>query len=420
MFYSARFFFITVCLVILSLSSVAWGETLTIEGAVSQALGENPQLKAKESMLDAAKARIGIARSLEDPMIGVEFYDVPINTTDIKQGMETNYSIIQKIPFPSKLITQGTVAKKMYEAEKSSYEMGRIDIIVQTEHAFHELYFLERSFKINQELQGLFRKLVASEEGRYTTGDKTSQDFLKAKVELDKLQSEAALLEAKKIQAKAMLNILRHRNPGEEINLAELPRHDHPFPSYEEFEKKVLEGHPELKAAQSSVEAQKANLSLARQQAVLPDIQARFTYAQRPNLIDAWTAEGMINIPFFWGKNRKVIKEAQAMKKVAENELLNVQNERLATIKETYARFESSKKSYDLFRGKVLSHATLALKSSEATYETGKEDFLSLIDSARGFKEAKLGTLEAFVEYHKAITHLKLAVGEDFMNEWMK
>lgn len=389
-------------------------EPLTIEQAVSEALNANPALKAKEAEVKASKARIGIARSLDDPMVGVEFEDVPIDTVNIKRGMETNYSVIQKFPFPSKLITQGRVAKNSFRAEESNYEWGKVNLVVETEHAFHDLYFIEKSLVINRELRGLWQTLSASEKGRYETGNGGAQNFLKAKVESEKLESEGELLEAKKIEMQARLNVLLGRDIHQPIALAQLPKHNHPFPPYAELEKRVLERHPELKMAQYGVATSKSNLSLARQQTLLPDFQTRFTYGQRYGLQDTWTGEAMITIPFLWGKNRKAIQEAKAMERMAGREKENVQNERLAMLKESYARLESTKRIYDLYTTKILPNATVAVKGVQAGYQTGKVMFIDAIDTAREFQEAKFKTLEAFVDYHEAITHLKLAVGENW------
>ena len=102
------------------------------------------------------------------------------------------------------------------------------------------------------------------------------------------------------------------------------------------------------------------------------------------------------------------------MKKVAERQMESVRDDQLALLKTSYADWESRKKSHQIFRGRVLPHATLAFQSARSVYETSHGDFMSLIDAARTLKEAKLGALEALVEVHKSITHLKGAIGEDF------
>ena len=393
---------------------VAAQNVLTIEQAVQEALEANPALKGAGQNVEAAKAQVGAARSLNDPMVGVEFEEVPITTNDITRGTMTNYAITQELPFPSKLITRGKSAKKSYLAQKNSYEAEKIGLIVETKHAYHHLYFFERSLQINRELQGLFQRLAASEQAQYQVADNTSQNFLKARVEVEKLKNEEAWLEAKRIEALAMLNILRNRNPKEEILLGELSK-GHPLPAYDALEKKFFEKNPELKAAQLQTEAFRADASLAKQEAWIPDLEARFAYNQRYGQQDAWTAGAMINIPFLWGKKRKEAKQAKALAQASRHALTNIQNERLAMLEEAYAQFESSSRSKAIFEDKILPQARLALKSSEAAYQTGKGDFLSLIDAARGLKEAKLGALEAQIAYHQAVTDLKGAVGEEVL-----
>lgn len=394
-------------------------KTLTLGEAVAEALAENPALKASQSEVDAQKARIAIAKSLDDPEAGVEFYDVPIDTADVTKSFEINYSLIQKFPFPGKRSSLGKSAENNYLAQKSFYEGDRLALQVQTEHAFHDLYFVERSLRINRELVGLWRKLAGSEQALYTTGKESAQNFLRAKLELERLQTETALLEAQKIGAQARLNILRHRDPGEPIHLAEIERHEHPFPSYEEFERSVLKKHPELKGVEYQMASSKDQLSFAKKQAVLPDLKLRGTYAQHFNSIDNWTAEAMINIPFLWGKSRKELKTARAMAVASEHKLAGVKDEKLASLKEAYARWESARQSHRLFQGKILPNALMALKSAQSAYETGEEDFLNYVDTARQFQSAKLGALKSLVEYQQAITDLKMSVGEDFMPKIM-
>lgn len=390
----------------------AWAQVpLSLDQAIQEALGENRSLKAKQSQVQAAKARIGVERSLEDPMLGIEFEEVPTNTWDVTQGMMANYSVIQKFPFPSKLITKGKKAKKEYLSRKSEYDAAKLEIRRHTEHAYHELYFLERAIKINRELQTLFVKLTASEKGRYDTGKGSAQNFLKAQTELEKMRSEAALLEAKRTISQARLNILRHRDPSEKIRLAELPKMGHTMIPYAELEKQVLESHPEVQAAQKMWEANKSNVSFETQQNLLPDFQARFSYNQRFRQNDAWTVEGMITIPFVWGKNRKSLKEALALREKSKQEWLSMKDESGAALKETYALFESAKQMDAILRGRALPQAALALRSAEAAYESGQGDFLMLIDSAREFKKMKLDALMAFVETHRAYSDLYYATG---------
>ncbi|MBI4223545.1 MAG: TolC family protein, partial [Deltaproteobacteria bacterium] len=321
--------------------------------------------------------------------------------------------LTQDLPFPTKLAAKSKAAKKNYLAEQNSYEAEKIELTVAVEHSYHQLYLFDRSLGVNRELQGVFQRLAAAEQAKYQTGGNTSQNFLKARVEAEKLKNEEALLKAERVMALAQLNRLRNKNPGEEVFLAGLPSL-HMVPSRDALEEKFFEKNPEVKSAKLRAEAFKTDASLAKQEAWIPDLQARLAYNQRYNQQDAWTAGAMINIPFVWGKKRKEAKEATAMAQAARHALRDVENERLARLEESYARLLSARQSHAIFKEKILPQAQLALKSAESAYQTGQDDFLSLIDAARGFKEATLEALEALVDYHRAVTDLKGAVGEDW------
>ncbi|MDP2600567.1 MAG: TolC family protein [Deltaproteobacteria bacterium] len=395
---------------------MAFGEPiLTIDQAVEEALQENPALKAQEASVNAAKANIGVSKSLDDPTVDVMLYQVPISTYAPNQAMDINYTLTQKFPFPGKLKQKKRGAENMFKAELSGYNTQRLVTQVHTEHAFHELYLAEKSLTLTRQLKSLFAKLASSEGARYAAAGKTSQDYLKSKAEMEMLESEAALLDAEKTEARAMLNILRHKDPGEDIRIADLPRHDHPFPDYREFEEIVLKKHPELKTAEHRLNARKADTSFAKKEASLPNLQISGSYVQRKGTQDAWTADAMINIPFLWEKNRKALHEARAREHQAKQQLASQQDQRLAALKEAYARFENNKKSYAIYRAKVLPSMSVAMKAAQAAYETGNTSFIDFIDTAREYKKAEFATLKAFVDYHAAISDLKYAVGEDFM-----
>jgi len=421
MFYFRLFCLVTICLVSTVFSTRVFGEpVLSLEQAVEEALQENPALKAREASVNAAKAHIGVAKSLDDPMVGVELYQVPIDTIAPDQAMDIDYSVIQKFPFPGKLKSKKRAAESEFKSEMSGYDANRLTVQVETEHAFHKLYLAEKSLTLTRQLKALFAKLAASEKARYTAGNKTAQDYLKSKSEMEILEGELALLEAEKIKAQARLNILRHKEPGESIRIADLPKHNHPFPDYKTFEEFVLKNHPELKMVEHRLNAQQAYTSFARKEASLPDIQLRGTYVSRLNTDDAWTAEAMLNIPFLWGKNRKALQESKAKERQAAQQLASQQDERLASLKETYARVESNKKSYAIYAGQIVPNMSVAMKAAEAAYKAGTTDFIGFIDTAREYKKVQLAALQALVDYHNTISDLKYAVGEDFMPSLMK
>lgn len=396
---------------LISPKGVSGKDLLTIEEAVSQALGENRELKASEAEVRAYKAKVGVEASLEDPMFGVEFEDIPLNASNPQSAEEKSYFVVQKIPFPSKLLTRGAAAQKEYLSKKSALGAQQLAIIRETEHAYHRLYLAKQSLKIISELKSLFINLAAGEEAAYLGDQSNATNFLKAKVERDRLRSEEAMLKAQEVETRSQLNILRHRDPGEDYEIGDLINHLHDLPSFDVLKERVLKNHPEITEARKAEEAMLTKASAMAQENFLPDFQTRVAYTDRDRMADAWTLELMMNVPFLWGRNYHGYRESKALAQKSKRAYEAVLEKRLSELKEVYARYESTKKVHKIYQSEVVPNASIAIQSAEAAYQSGGIDFLNMVDTLRLFEEAKLKGIEAKVEYHKAITDLKYAIG---------
>lgn len=409
--FSSFWVWFLVVMALVSPKEVLGRNLLTIEEAVSQALGENRALKASEAEVSAYKAKIGVEASLEDPMFGVEFEDIPTNASNPQGAEEKSYFVVQKIPFPSKLLTKGAAAQKEYLSKKSALGAQQLAIIRETEHAYHRLYLARQSLKIISQLKSLFISLAKGEESAYLGDQSSATNFLKATVERDQLRSEEAMLKAQEIEMRSQLNILRHRDPEEDFEISDLLNHLHDIPSFDVLRERVLKNHPEIMEAKKTEEAMFTKASAVAQENFLPDFQTRVAYTDRGRMADAWTLELMMNVPFLWGKHYHEYRESKALAQKSKRDYEAVLEKRISELKEVYARYESTKKIDKIYRNEVLPNSSIAIQSAQAAYQSGGIDFLNLVDTMRLFKEAELKGIEAKVEYHKAITDLKYAQG---------
>src|SRR3989338_6579481 len=102
------------------------------------------------------------------------------------------------------------------------------------------------------------------------------------------------------------------------------------------------------------------------------------------------------------------------MERASRQTMIATQDQLLARLQDAYAHWKASQTQFDLYRRQILPQAAMAMKSAEASYETGRGEFMNFVDTARQFKKSKLGELTARVEYHKSLTHLKEAIGKEF------
>ena len=77
-------------------------------------------------------------------------------------------------------------------------------------------------------------------------------------------------------------------------------------------------------------------------------------------------------------------------------------------------RFQSASKIADLYEAAIVPQAKLALSADQAGYESGKTDFLNLLDSERVYLNAKLSQVQSYTSALKAYADLAWATGLDF------
>jgi cobalt-zinc-cadmium efflux system outer membrane protein len=77
-----------------------------------------------------------------------------------------------------------------------------------------------------------------------------------------------------------------------------------------------------------------------------------------------------------------------------------------------FVRARTALSQRDLYLTTHVPQAEQALAASQIAYQTGKIDFLSLVDSVRAIESVHLEHVEAEAEFQKAMADLERAVGE--------
>jgi len=408
-----------ICFTVIIISTTAWAHSdlLTLDEAVSRVLGANQDIRAAHYTVEAAKARIPQAKALEDPQIGVEFYNVPINTGDVTKADDIDYKIEQKIPFPGKRHILGKAAR--FDAEAVAAKSGgRIqDVLLDLKRTYYDAYQIERSLEVNRENQGLLRQFLGSAETAYASGKTSADAPLKAQVELSKLKNEEILLrqghQTHMAHLKALLN-----DPSHEDGDLRLPaRLNWPRlrASLMEIESMALEARPELTELRAMEKRDSAKVTSAKQ-GLIPDVTIGFAYKQKPVGQDVWAASTMINLPIFWGKNRGEIQEAKASLKATQAEHQSMEIHTHHEIEQAYSGVVASQKIVASYQRELLPQARTTLEAAREAYASGHVDFLTLIDAARTYKDLQMSFYENQARLGMTFAELERLVGRELEN----
>jgi outer membrane protein TolC len=176
----------------------------------------------------------------------------------------------------------------------------------------------------------------------------------------------------------------------------------------------VLESRPELKSMKFNIEMNKADLASSRRE-YFPDLMIRFTYKNMTQTTpNYWAAMAGVSIPLApWSSGRYTskVEENELNVKKAEDDYQSMENMTLYEVQDALVKVQSNQNLASLYKNTVIPQAEQTLESTISAYQTGKTEFLMLIDAYRMVLMSKLDYHMAVMSYMSSQAQLEQAVG---------
>ena len=391
----------------------------TLQPLIAEALKNNPEIAAAAHERDAAGHRISPAGALDDPMIEAGFLNVPIDTLRFNREDMTMkmLGIAQKLPYPGKRGLRQDVAAKNAESVAFGYRETVSRVIRAVKVAYYDLALVDRSIELVQKNKLLVEQLLRIAEGRYTVGQGSQADVLKAQTQLAKMEEELVRMGRERRAMEADLAMALGRGAESAPLRATMPQVEAVTLKLEELQEDSLRQRPQLLGLKSLIDKNQKALELARKE-YYPDFDVRLSYGQRDKMPDGTPRPDMvsftvaINLPV-WQKNKldPMVAEAQAMREQSISMYQAQYNELLAKLRQQVAIAEQSRESARLFETGILPQARLALESALAAYRVSRVDFPMLLDSQMTVLSYEINHAGAVTGFNKALAEIDQLVG---------
>ena len=401
------FFFV----VILSMNYEANAKMISLEEAEKIVLEHNPDIGASEFRKEAANERVPQAEALDDPMIGVEFYNTPIDSIDVTNADDIDLKIRQNIPFPGKLRTRGDVAR--FDARLiSQKEQTRIqDIVYDLRMTYYTLWTLDHLIEVNKNIQKNVDALVASLKISYATKKSSLDAFLKAEIDLSKLKNEAIVLSAERETHLAHLKALLGTANHESIELRDSLSKVNVRWTVDELQKIAMNERPELNVLAAQIERDNANVTSVTKN-LIPDFSFGFAYKEKPLGKNVWVFEAMINVPiFFWSKNKAEIREAKLEKMASEKEEAALRLHTYHEVEEAYNAVKAANEIIASYEKDILPRAQTSRAIAQKAYEARTGNLTTFLEAERIYFELEIPYYETQGKLGKSKARLERIIG---------
>ena len=387
---------------------------LVLPELIHEVLARNPELVAARKQWEAATTRITQARSLEDPTLSVQLWNVP-QTFNVTQAQNSIFGLSQSLPFPGKLALKGDVASRSAEMTEQAVRAKERELVARLKQAYYDLFLTHKAIQIHHEQVELLGQFVEITTAKFRTGKGSQADVLKAQVELSMLFQQLPVLEQRRETAEAMLNTLLDRDSTSPLGIPQEPSQIPLDKTIDDLHRLALNDRPELKAAELAVQRNEQSRALAQRQ-YYPDFNVAFQRFQNFQANDGFGAYVAMSIPFaFWTKPKydAGVQEAAAAVSVARAQQHALENLTRFQVKDLLARLRATDQVATLYRTTILPQAEQSLEASRVGYRAGKAGFLDLIDTQRAWRGFQLEYFKALVDRQHRLAELEQVVGVD-------
>ena len=423
-----RFPYFCVAAVTAVLSAPLGAQVLTQENArdpqlqelIAEAVRNNPEIRAAGNERLAAQHRVLPAGALDDPMLEAGVINAPLRSQTFRREDMTMkmLGLSQKIPFPGKLDLRQEVAAKDSESVAHAYQETVNRVIRDVRAAYFELAFVAESARLVDKNKQVLEQFLKISESRYSVGQGSQADVLKAQTQLSRMNDELIKLgrERRTIAAELTRVLGRPFDAVDPVPVT-LQRREAPL-QFETLMETALRERPQLLALRSLVERSGKAIELARKD-YYPDFDVKFSYGQRDSTLDGMRRDDLvgvtvaINLPVRRESKRDPrVAEAIAMRDQATDLYQAQRNEVASKLRQQLAIADQSLASARLYETGILPQARLAVESSLAAYRVNRVDFLTLLDNQMTVLNYEVSHASTVSNYNKALAEIDLLTGK--------
>lgn len=405
----------------------AWPESApwTVDQAIETAIKNNPQFQAIQARLNVSEAGITTAGARFNPAI---LSDNGIAEKTYRLG------VMQTIELGGKRGRRIAAAQAQRDITKTEIRTALLDLRAEVRRAYTSLYNLQERQATLANILRVAQELVSIAHKREKAGDIATLEVLQTDILRVHAQNDLQTLNVELVNAKNRLNALLNQPLDTVVNLTPpntTPQISPPPPTAPGTTPGILKGQVsqtdlDLNALVSQALSQRPEVDQNRQGIQLSRLQASLARGERiPNLSLAfgpdYVAEpgqrtvnvfvmGTLEIPIF-NTQQGPLQEALAREQQLQKEQLAIKNRITLEVSNAYSAFKANQERIQRYEAELLPMSVQVTEKSRRAFEEGKTSILTPIQAQEAYMNARIGYLQALLDFQNAISDLERAVG---------
>ncbi|MFP5080036.1 CusA/CzcA family heavy metal efflux RND transporter [Pedobacter sp. JCM 36344] len=397
------------------MGATAQTNKVTLEQAINLALENNPNI-------NGAKLSVELQQQLKQTAFEMPKTDVSVLYGQYNSivNNDNNFSISQKIPFPTLFAANESLGTENIKASKLMMAATKNELISQVKSVYFNLQYLHSKAKLLTQQDSIYQGFLKSAALRYKTGEATLLEKVAAETQLQDIQSLlkqnssdlkiygsqfAALLgNDKKVDISAQFLI---ESPNLSSLMDSTATGTNPTLSYLRQLIVVADGKRKVETAKALPDL---NVSYFNQSLTgFQNVNGNEVFYGRNKRFQS--VQIGLTIPVFFGAYSAKAKAASIGTSIAKNDLNVQQRNFTSQYQQAIQNYLKSKDRYTYFVNSALVNAVLILKNSRLAYQNGEIGYSEHLLNLKQVNAIKESHIFALLELYQSINRIEFLNG---------
>ena len=388
-------------------------EKASLDAIERIALAANADLEEARARVRASAARAEASGALPDLEVKYEQWGVPLaRPWALGDGNALMVGLRQSLPAPGTRAAQGSAADEEARMTASALAARRLDVLREVRRTYFEYFLADRGYAVHQQHTDLTERLVELARANFRAGRAKEADILALGVELTRVHSELASLEASRRSAAALLNTLMGRDPEAPLGPPE-PLVAEEVTASPAMLAAAVPGRPEVTGAEHAALRSAARRDEAERAASWPSFMVGLDYMYMPGMADpqGYGAMLSINLPWLNPARGAAVRAAASDEKADRSAVAAARSQARYQIADAWSRYRAASERWQIVERDLVPQAGRAFEAAHASYAAGGGDAFKLVEALRTYLEVRLDRERALVELEGTIADLERASG---------
>jgi cobalt-zinc-cadmium efflux system outer membrane protein len=381
---------------------------------VAEAEANNSQISAADHSWKAATHVAQQVTILPNPQFTVQSFSVgspkPLAGFSNSDFAYVGFGASQDLPYPGKLRLKGEVADREAETQHAQADVLRVSVAEQVKLIYLRLAYLGATLSILQRNDDVLQQLVQSALSRYSVGQGSQADVLKAQIEHTKILREVTLHHEEMGQLQAGLKQLLHRSQDSADIVPESLAVTPLRYTTQELQALTEEHNPAVHMNTTAVQKQDAQLK-AVQRDNKPDFSAGYMFQQTGG---GYRDYYMLTLNMRLPRRKRVegeVAEATELLNRSKQDLDSQVQQQLAEVQEQYTAATSATELLKEYQEGLLPQSEAAFHAEQAAYQSNKQQFAPVLASLLDVLSFEHDYQQALLDHETALARLETLTG---------